>query len=83
MRNRSDCRAFSRRIEHACIRWLFETRGATAIMFDYSKTERNGPIHEFLSSLLDSGWESSPSRLTADVFEARRPALFHEIKVQG
>jgi FkbH-like protein len=45
------CRAFSRRIEHATLRYLFERLGASRILLDFEPTERNGPLREFLTSL--------------------------------
>src|SRR6185436_13410311 len=46
------CRAFSRRVEHQCLRYLFEDIGADMIVFDYKPTLRNGPVQEFFAALL-------------------------------
>ncbi|MFO0916588.1 MAG: HAD-IIIC family phosphatase [Pirellulales bacterium] len=45
------CRAFSRRIEFAVLRQMFELLGADAIRLDFQATERNGPFAEFLIAL--------------------------------
>jgi FkbH-like protein len=45
------CRAFSRRIEHHMIEYLFQRRGATAIRLAFKPTGRNGPFQEFLRSM--------------------------------
>ncbi len=42
------CRAFSRRIEHRTLAYLFETFSADAIAFDFAATEKNGPLRAFL-----------------------------------
>ena len=43
------CRAFSRRIEHQCLRYLFEKTGAEEAVLDYEATPRNGPMQDFLA----------------------------------
>lgn len=45
------CRAFSRRIEFAVLRQLFELLRADVIRLDFQATERNGPFAEFLAAL--------------------------------
>ena len=73
------CRAFSRRIEHQCLRYLFDTMGADEITFDYQATPRNSPIQEFLTGLL-AGPPSPEASLTREQFVARVPALFHRVE---
>jgi FkbH-like protein len=69
------CRAFSRRIEHHTLAYLFEALGAEAIVLDYEATPRNGVLREFLDSLgPDAG-----ARITRDGFEAAAPALVHRV----
>jgi FkbH-like protein len=46
------CRAFSRRIEHQCVKYLFDKTGVDEIVFDYAPTDRNGPIEGFFTGLL-------------------------------
>jgi len=72
------CRAFSRRIEHRCLEQLFEQLEVERIAFDYQPTQRNGPLQDFFSSLLD-GVPQPGFQLTRDRFKARCPALFHRL----
>jgi FkbH-like protein len=74
------CRAFSRRIEYQCLRFLFGELGADRIIFDYVPTPRNGPIQELLKSLAGSSPESS-MRLEKSSFSAAVPELFHQVEV--
>src|SRR5581483_11431628 len=64
------CRAFSRRIEHRCLDRLFLKFGVEEMQFAFLQTSRNGPIQEFLSSMLAES-TSKESRLTREAFEAR------------
>jgi len=72
------CRAFSRRIEHQCLKYLFEKLDADEIVFDYSPTPRNGPLQEFFVELLEGAGTPAPS-LRKAYFDAKVPALFHRI----
>lgn len=71
------CRAFSRRIEHATLRRLFDELNVDNISFEYQATERNGPLGEFFASLGIAAAEAGISR--AD-FDARCPVLSHAIQ---
>ncbi|MBV9034274.1 MAG: hypothetical protein JO182_07245, partial [Acidobacteriaceae bacterium] len=69
------CRAFSRRIEYHCIQELFERFSLREMRFDFARTERNGPLSEFFSRLLNR--EPEPDlQLPREEFEANRPKLF-------
>ncbi len=73
------CRAFSRRIEHQCLRAVFERYGASEIVLNFKPTPKNGPVQDFLSTLL--GRAAAPeARLSRDDFEARCPALYHAVQ---
>ena len=75
------CRAFSRRIEHQCLRLLFERFEVQEIQFDYCLTPRNGPLQEFFGTLL----RKSPApdfRLSVDDFSRNAPPLFHRVNRQ-
>jgi FkbH-like protein len=73
------CRAFSRRIEHQCLKYLFEALGADEIAFDYEATPRNGPLQEFFAGLL--GRLPVPGLcLSREQFAARVPLLFHRVE---
>jgi FkbH-like protein len=70
------CRAFSRRIEHQCLKYLFEALVADEIAFDYEPTARNGPLQEFFAGLL--GALPAPGlSLSREQFAASVPPLFH------
>jgi FkbH-like protein len=72
------CRAFSRRIEHQCLSYLFEKMGVTEITFDYMQTPRNGPIQYFFTQLL--GEPPKPNfSLQKAALESRVPPLFHRV----
>lgn len=72
------CRAFSRRIEHRVLDQIFQRHGAEEIVFDFKPTAKNGPMQEFLSTMLD-GPVTSTCRLSRSAFEANRPALYHVV----
>ena len=72
------CRAFSRRIEHHCLKYLFEKLDAEEIVFEYKLTPRNGPIQDFFAELLEGTYGPTPSVRKA-YFSAKAPALFHHI----
>jgi FkbH-like protein len=73
------CRAFSRRIEHQCLKYLFESLGIEEIAFDYQATPKNGPLQEFFAELLGAP-PLPPLTLSKRHFEARTPALFHSVQ---
>jgi len=72
------CRAFSRRIEHQCLKYLFEKLDADEIVFDYEATPRNGPIQDFFADLLEGATGPNLS-VQKDCFNAKAPSLFHRI----
>jgi FkbH-like protein len=73
------CRAFSRRIEQQCLNWLFEEFDLQEIHLDYQQTERNKPIHDFLSSIAATPLDSN-ARISRARFFEKCPSLFHQIK---
>jgi len=46
------CRAFSRRIEHRCLEEMFAKFDVDEIELDYSPTDRNSPLSQFLKDIL-------------------------------
>jgi FkbH-like protein len=73
------CRAFSRRIEHACLKVLFDRLGSASVVFAFESTPRNGPVKSFFSEFL--GREpSGPFKFSRSRFEAACPPLWHRIK---
>jgi FkbH-like protein len=75
------CRAFARRIEHQCIKALFDTFATHTIVFDYLKTPRNGPLTKALAALLQAP-PAPGATLTAPAFDAACPRLFHRVMVK-
>jgi len=69
------CRAFSRRIEHQCLIQLFQYFEPQHITFDFMPTAKNGPMRDFLGSLL----EEPGLALTREAFLAKCPKLHHEV----
>jgi predicted enzyme involved in methoxymalonyl-ACP biosynthesis len=73
------CRAFSRRIEHQCLNWLFENFDLQEITFAYQPTDRNKPIQDFLASITTTPL-SSDVRVSRVDFSEKCPPLFHHAK---
>ena len=77
------CRAFSRRIEHRCIDFLFEKFGVDEIVLEYEATPKNALIQEFISQFGDQlrGTGSSKQvRISRKAFKERCPPMYHQIK---
>ena len=72
------CRAFARRVEHQCLRYLYSKLNVTTIVFDYAPTSRNGPIQAFFSEIVGKN-PQSPVELSREGFEAVCPRLFHHV----
>jgi len=70
------CRAFSRRIEHQCVKALFERFDVRQVSFAFTETPRNRPMARFLASL-HGGAPGAP--LSAEAFHAACPRLFHRV----
>ena len=73
------CRAFARRIEHQCLKALFERSGAGKMVFDFVPTAKNGPLREFLESMVGAIVDG-PVELARARFEAACPPLYHGIE---
>ena len=69
------CRAFARRIEHQCLRMLFDRYAVDAIEFSFAKTAKNGPLIEFLSAV-----SACDGVLSRDQFQQSCPPLYHAVK---
>jgi FkbH-like protein len=72
------CRAFSRRIEFHCLEYLYERLGMEEIVFRGVKTDRNGPLVEFLEGLTDDTVHPS-LHLPKAAFLSRAPERPHHI----
>ncbi len=73
------CRAFSRRIEHQCLKQLFQRFDAEEMEFDFKPTAKNGAMKDFLSSMVGQPPQSG-IRLKGELFEAECPKLYHEVR---
>jgi FkbH-like protein len=73
------CRAFSRRIEHHCLAYLFDKFGADKIVLEYEETPRNSVFQEFLASVNGTAWGPADPEITHDMFRERCPALVHRV----
>jgi FkbH-like protein len=69
------CRAFARRIEHQCLRMLFDRYAVDAIEFSFARTAKNGPLLEFLNAV-----SAGDGLLTREQFQQCCPALYHAVK---
>src|SRR6266849_495539 len=67
------CRAFSRRIEHQCLKALLERWDSVELQL--KRTDRNGPLQDFLSQI------GNCQPITRQNFEKNCPKLFHETEV--
>ena len=73
------CRAFARRIEHQTLKMLFESTGADEMEFRFAVTAKNGPMRECFATLLGEE-PKGEFRLSRSQFEAKCPALYHEVR---
>jgi FkbH-like protein len=70
------CRAFSRRIEHQCLKMLFDRYHADEIAFEFMPTPRNGPLQDFFADIAGER-PTAPFALTRTRFEEKCPPLYH------
>jgi len=73
------CRAFSRRIEHQTLRYLFDVFHSEELIFDYRATDRNGPLQEFFSRLLQKPPDSLV-KISNRCFSEKAPPLYHRVE---
>jgi FkbH-like protein len=73
------CRAFSRRIEHQTLKLLFESFDVDKVLLSYMPTQFNGPLREFLESLLGPVAEGTP-HIDRGQFKEKCPQLYHSVK---
>jgi FkbH-like protein len=74
------CRAFSRRIEHQTMRYLFDKFDAGAIYLAFQPTLRNAPLQDFLMPLFSGSIPPPPIVLARGEFAAKCPRLFHVVE---
>ena len=70
------CRAFSRRIEHQCLKQLLEHWNP--VQFRWERTERNGPMQDFLGEMVPGH-----RAIEREGFLGSCPALFHQTECKG
>ena len=73
------CRAFARRIEHQCLKFLFTRFNSLAIKFDYQQTPRNGPVKSFFENSLKQT-PTEKLEISRDSFAEVCPKLFHRVR---
>jgi FkbH-like protein len=73
------CRAFARRIEHQCLRFLFDRFDCNVISFDYLQTAKNGPLGSFFLGILKHKPQPKPE-ISKDNFAEICPKLFHRVR---
>lgn len=75
------CRAFSRRIEHFCMSYLFSKFECETVTLAFESTLRNAPMREFLAAMTGAGpIDNGNIVLHRSEFAARCPPLYHLIK---
>jgi FkbH-like protein len=72
------CRAFSRRIEHACLLHVFAKFQAREANFDYVRTDRNQPVLDFFRELR----KTEVASLSKQELDENCPAVYLEIQEQ-
>lgn len=73
------CRAFSRHIEYACLRQVFEHTDTGQLRLAYTATPRNGPLREFLATVLGAVPDGECVLSKARFLDAC-PKLFHKVE---
>jgi FkbH-like protein len=71
------CRAFSRRIEYATLRYLLDRFALERCTFDFAATERNGPVRSLFAAL---GVNVAAPEISAAAFRERCPQLYHGVQ---
>lgn len=73
------CRAFSRRIEHHMLRYLFQLAGQAGLQLAFRSTQRNQPLREFLTGLGVDVRTDGRLSIPRDVLHQALAALPHEV----
>ena len=58
---------------------VFENTGVGAMQFDFAPTAKNGPTREFFAGVMGEEPQAE-FVLTRALFEAKCPALYHEVR---
>jgi FkbH-like protein len=73
------CRAFSRRIEHGCLLYLFRKFDVEEANFDFVATPRNGPVQSFFLELTGAATPRNFS-ISAQRFVDNCPRVYLQIR---
>jgi predicted enzyme involved in methoxymalonyl-ACP biosynthesis len=73
------CRAFSRRIEHVLLDFVFQHAGVNEAVSQFQPTERNGPLREFLEAVTGVS-AAGPVTISRARFDAVKPPLYLSIE---
>jgi predicted enzyme involved in methoxymalonyl-ACP biosynthesis len=73
------CRAFSRRIEHKCLDYVFDKFAVETVSLDFQPTDRNRPLQEFLTGLLKTR-PLPRCKIGRKTFITNTPELHHTVK---
>jgi FkbH-like protein len=77
------CRAFSRKIEHHMLDYLFNNLGVAAVRLAFRSTDRNQPLQRHLDSLGLDGHGNAEMLLRREQFQDHREDLPHEVRLQS
>jgi FkbH-like protein len=69
------CRAYSRRIEHAMLEFLFQEEDVSEMTLHFEPTARNTPLREFLESATGREPSRGEVKIAREDFAAARPEL--------
>jgi FkbH-like protein len=76
------CRAFSRRIEHQCLKILFDYFKAREVLLAFNPTLRNEPMQNFLGSICGPKLDG-PVNISQHMFREKCPLLYHRVQTNG
>jgi FkbH-like protein len=72
------CRAFSRRVEHQCLKTLFTRYDVAEIRLAYTPTAKNKPTEQFLATLT-GGLPEEPVVISRSQLDGMRTPLYHQV----
>jgi FkbH-like protein len=77
------CRAFSRKIEHHMLEFVFRQLNPAAVRLAFRPTERNRPFQQFLKSIGSYEEADGEMLLSREQFYSHIDDLPHEVRVQA
>ncbi len=75
------CRAFSRMVEHRCLKEIFERFDIDGLQLSFQPTDRNGYLQRFFAELIGAV-PAGPFSLLRKGFEQHCPRLFHRVEFE-